>query len=108
MCKITMNNLTDGIEDWAVGEGLDKKAPTSGMMNLMAIIGRLANAMNREDFDAVTKAIGDAQVSLDVLSLQLGVDSLYCKSTSYKSITLDKRAEARSQRQKGGNQIVDQ
>lgn len=81
-----MQELTDKIRTWAIMRGLDDADPTKQMLKLFEEVGEIAAALARGDMDAVKDGIGDVEVVLTILSMQLGTSIEECTQLAYDEI----------------------
>lgn len=66
--------ITELVEDWAKERGLDKLDPSKQMLKLMEEVGELATAIAKnQDISLIEDSLGDTQVVLTILALQLGL-----------------------------------
>lgn len=87
-----MQDLTDKIRTWAIYRGLDEASPRDQMLKLMEEVGETAAALARGDMDGVQDGIGDVQVVLTILSMQIGTSIETCTALAYNEIK-DRRGE---------------
>lgn len=81
-----MQDLTDKIRVWAIMRGLDDADPNKQMLKLMEEVGEIAAALARGDMDKVQDGIGDVQVVLTILSMQIGTSIETCVALAYDEI----------------------
>lgn len=81
-----LQDLTEKIRTWAIYRGLDEADPNKQMLKLMEEVGEIAAALARGDMDEVQDGIGDAQVVLTILSMQIGTSIETCVSLAYDEI----------------------
>ena len=80
----TMNEL---IIKWAVERGLDKpENATKQLTKAMEELGELSAGINNQDRDKQIDSLGDLQVVLIILSMQLGIDYNESLTTAYNVI----------------------
>lgn len=87
-----MQDLIDRIRTWGIVRGLDEADPNKQMLKLMEEVGEIAAALARGDNDGVKDGIGDVQVVLTLLAMQLGTSIETCASIAYNEIK-DRRGE---------------
>lgn len=81
-----MQDLTEKIRTWAIMRGLDEADPNKQMLKLMEEVGEIAAALARGDMDEVQDGIGDVQVVLTILSMQIGTSIETCTALAYDEI----------------------
>lgn len=81
-----MNELTEKIQQWAVARNLHDADPHKQMLKLMEEVGEIAAALARGDMDGVQDGIGDVQVVLTILSMQVGTSIETCVGLAYNEI----------------------
>lgn len=84
--KVSYEMTLSKVQDWAVERGLHKADPAKQMLKLIEEVGELAAAMARDNQIEKLDSIGDIQVVLTVLCLQLGVDYWGCFENAYQVI----------------------
>lgn len=63
------------VENWASDRGIDKpENATKQVMKAMEELGELSAGINKNDLDKQIDSLGDLQVVLIILSMQLGID----------------------------------
>lgn len=81
------NILTQKIEKWATERGLDETDPAKQTLKLVEEVGELSEFITKDRNLATAKdAIGDIQVVLIILCLQLGLDYDECLKMAYEEI----------------------
>ena len=83
---MTIDGLTESIEEWARERDLDSADPNKQMLKLMEEVGELAEGMAKDDMDITIDSIGDIYVVLTILSKQLGLNINYCINEAYNEI----------------------
>src|SRR5690625_2947557 len=83
---MTIDGLTESIEEWARERDLDSADPNKQMLKLMEEVGELAEGMAKDDMDITIDSIGDIYVVLTILSKQLGFNINYCINEAYNEI----------------------
>lgn len=79
-----MNEL---IIKWAVERGLDNpENATKQLTKAMEELGELSAGINKQDRDKQIDSLGDLQVVLIILSMQLGIDYNESLSSAYEVI----------------------
>jgi NTP pyrophosphatase (non-canonical NTP hydrolase) len=79
-----MNNL---VLKWAKERDLLKpENATKQFMKLVEEVGELSNAILKNNEDEIADAIGDIQVVMIILSVQLGYDYDLCLKSAYQTI----------------------
>ncbi|MGX7040986.1 MazG-like family protein [Leuconostoc lactis] len=79
-----MNEL---IIKWAIERGLDKpENATKQLTKAMEELGELSAGINKRDRDKQVDSLGDLQVVLIILSMQLGIDYNDALTTAYNVI----------------------
>lgn len=81
-----MNELTKKVEQWAMARDLHTADPYKQMLKLFEEVGELASSLARGDKEGAKDDLGDIQVVVDVLSMQLGTTSKECKQIAYDEI----------------------
>lgn len=81
-----LQELTDKIRTWAIYRGLDEADPNKQMLKLMEEVGEIAASLARGDMDGVQDGIGDVQVVLTILSMQIGTSIETCVGLAYNEI----------------------
>ena len=74
------------VEAWAKARGLDKADPKAQLNKLMEEVGELAQGVNKGKPEQIEDSLGDVQVVLTVLALQLGVHQEDCYKLAYNVI----------------------
>lgn len=78
--------LTKHVQQWFKDRNLDKAESHKQMLKLTEEVGELAAALVRNDTEETIDAIGDIQVVLIGLCLQLGLDYETTLETAYEVI----------------------
>lgn len=78
--------LTENIEQWAADKGLHSSDPNKQMLKVVEEIGELSQGLVKDNREQVVDSIGDAYVTLVILSLQLGLTIEECVSVAYDEI----------------------
>lgn len=79
-----MNEL---IIKWAVERGIDKpESATKQLTKAMEELGELSAGINKQDRDKQIDSLGDLQVVLIILSMQLGIDYIVSLESAYEVI----------------------
>lgn len=81
-----MKDIHLSIKEWFAERNLNKADPTKQMLKFIEEVGELASAMVRSDKSRIVDAIGDIQVVLIGLSMQLDLDSVKCLEAAYEEI----------------------
>lgn len=81
-----MNELTNKVEQWAMARDLHTANPDKQMLKLIEEVGELASSLARNNIEGAKDDLGDIQVVVDVLSMQLGTTSKECKQIAYDEI----------------------
>lgn len=90
-----MQTLVENIEDWSVDKGLNNSDPNKQMLKVVEEIGELSQGLVKDDRDQVIDSIGDAVVTLVILSQQLGLTLEQCTAYAYNEIK-DRKGEMRN------------
>src|SRR5690625_2523197 len=85
-------NLTNKIEQWAVGKKLHTADPNKQILKLGEEFGELCEGMAKGKHFDVEDAIGDIYVVLTILSMQLGMSVSDCVEIAYNEIK-DRKGE---------------
>lgn len=83
---ITHDRLIQKVVEWFIERNLQDAAPEKQMLKLIEEVGELASGIARQNYDEIVDAIGDVQVVLVGLSLQLDLDLTQCLETAYREI----------------------
>lgn len=89
-----MQTLVENIEDWAEDKKLNDADPNKQMLKVVEEIGELSQGLVKDDRDQVIDSIGDAVVTLVILSQQLGLTLEQCTAYAYNEIK-DRKGEMR-------------
>lgn len=81
-----MKTLIENIEDWSVDKGLNDADPNKQMLKVVEEIGELSQGLVKDNRDQVIDSIGDAVVTLVILSQQLGLTLEQCTAYAYDEI----------------------
>ena len=82
--KEFMQNL---IHQWAKARGLDGGHPYAQGLKVMEEAGELASALlKKQSLATIQDAIGDVNIALEVLAMQLGTNVRECTELAYKDI----------------------
>lgn len=81
-----MNKLIEDVNNWFYEKELENADPAKQVLKLMEEVGELAEGIVKDDLHLVIDSIGDIQVVLIGLSLQLGLDYKGCLTTAYREI----------------------
>ncbi|WP_338214733.1 MazG-like family protein [Lacticaseibacillus salsurivasis] len=81
-----MANYYKSVERWAIIRGLDKADPKAQLNKLMEEVGELAQGMNKNNRDQIIDSLGDVQVVLTVLALQLNLHQEVAFNAAYNVI----------------------
>lgn len=81
-----LQETVDKVRTWAIYRGLDEADPFKQMLKLMEEVGEIAAALARGDMDEVKDGIGDVQVVLTILSMQIGTSVETCAGIAYNEI----------------------
>lgn len=79
-------DITGNVKQWFIDRGLDEADPTKQMLKLFEELGELASGMARNNGSEIIDALGDIQVVLIGLSMQLGLDLETCLEFAYNEI----------------------
>ncbi|WP_249341490.1 MazG-like family protein [Staphylococcus cohnii] len=90
-----MQTLVENIEDWSVDKGLNNSDPNKQMLKVVEEIGELSQGLVKDDRDQVIDSIGDAVVTLVILSQQLGLTLEQCTAYAHNEIK-DRKGEMRN------------
>lgn len=82
----TMNNLIENIEQWSADKGLNESDPNKQMLKVVEEIGELSQGLVKDNREQVIDSIGDAIVTLVILSQQLGLTLEQCTAYAYNEI----------------------
>ncbi|MEK4715245.1 MazG-like family protein [Sporosarcina sp. FSL K6-5500] len=81
-----MQDLTDKIRVWAIMRNLDEAEPTKQMLKLVEEVGEIARGLARGNMDEIKDGIGDVQVVITILAMQLGTSIEECTQLAYNEI----------------------
>lgn len=81
-----MDELTALIEQWSMTKELDNGNPYKQMNKVTEEIGELAEGINKNKPKQIEDSIGDAFVTLVILSQQYGMDMGDCVAVAYDEI----------------------
>ena len=81
-----MKDLVWKVEKWFYQRELDSADPTKQVLKLMEEVGELAEGIVKDDRALVIDSIGDIQVVLIGLALQLDLDYEDCLEHAYNEI----------------------
>ncbi|PIC88447.1 hypothetical protein CSV71_14920 [Sporosarcina sp. P21c] len=81
-----LQETVDKVRTWAIYRGLDEADPFKQMLKLMEEVGEIAAALARGDMDEAKDGIGDVQVVLTILSMQIGTSIEACSGIAYNEI----------------------
>ena len=81
-----MNDLIKNIEQWATDRNLHTAEPAKQMLKLIEEIGEIASGMARGNMNEIKDGIGDVQVVLTILAMQLGTSIEDCTQLAYNEI----------------------
>ena len=81
------DELNNKVIDWAHDKGLLKKENANKqMLKVLEEVGELSGALLRNDEAGIKDGIGDAFVTLIILSKQLGYEPYECLGAAYDEI----------------------
>lgn len=78
--------LMDKIENWAKERGIDTSDPKAQMTKVIEEVSELNSALHKDDKEGIIDGIGDVQVTLIILSMQLGLNYENCLEHAYNEI----------------------
>lgn len=78
--------MKNKIKQWAIDRKLHVASPINQMLKLTEEVGELAGAIAKQKNSDIADALGDIQVVLIVLSMQLGFDLDECLEQAYEVI----------------------
>lgn len=78
--------MKNKIKQWAIDRKLHVANPINQMLKLTEEVGELAGAIAKQKNSDIEDALGDIQVVLIVLSMQLGFDLDECLEQAYEVI----------------------
>lgn len=81
-----MQTLIKNIEDWSTDKGLHNSDPNKQMLKVVEEIGELSQGLVKDNREQVIDSIGDAVVTLVILSQQLGLTLEQCTEYAYNEI----------------------
>lgn len=81
-----MQTLVESIEDWSTDKGLHSSDPNKQMLKVVEEIGELSQGLVKDNREQVIDSIGDAVVTLVILSQQLGLTLEQCTAYAYNEI----------------------
>lgn len=81
-----MNNLIENIEQWSTDKGLNVSDPNKQMLKVVEEIGELSQGLVKDNREQIIDSIGDAVVTLVILSQQLGLTLEQCTAYAYNEI----------------------
>lgn len=90
-----MQTLVENIEDWAEDKELNDADPNKQMLKVVEEIGELSQGLVKDNREQVIDSIGDAVVTLVILSQQLGLTLEQCTAYAYNEIK-DRKGEMRN------------
>lgn len=90
-----MQTLVENIEDWAEDKKLNDADPNKQMLKVVEEIGELSQGLVKDNREQVIDSIGDAVVTLVILSQQLGLTLEQCTAYAYNEIK-DRKGEMRN------------
>lgn len=74
--------------NWAANKGILRQSdPKSQLLKTISEIGELADAVNKDDPDEFTDAVGDVLVTLIILCELKGYDPISCLEGAYNEIS---------------------
>lgn len=82
----TMHHTIQKVEQWAMARDLHTADPNKQILKLGEEFGELCEGMAKDRPEDVIDAIGDMQVVLTILSMQLGTSIHYCAGVAYNEI----------------------
>ena len=83
-----MNQLIKDIELWASARGIIRESdPKSQMLKTMEEVGELADAIGKDDYNALIDAIGDIAVTLIIQAKLNGADFEECVNAAFIEIS---------------------
>lgn len=81
-----MQTLVENIEQWSADKGLNESDPNKQMLKVVEEIGELSQGLVKDNREQVIDSIGDAVVTLVILSQQLGLTLEQCTAYAYNEI----------------------
>ena len=78
--------LNTKVDEWFIERGLDVADPNGQMVKLYEEVNELHNAIYNDNKDEIIDALGDIQVVLRGLGLQLNLDLEDCLQSAYDVI----------------------
>ena len=78
--------LEEKVDDWFIEKGLDVADPHGQMVKLYEEVNELHNAIYNDDREEIIDALGDIQVVLRGLGLQLELNLEDCLQSAYEVI----------------------
>ena len=78
--------LNNKVDEWFIERGLDVADPNGQMVKLYEEVNELHNAIYNNDMDEIIDALGDIQVVLRGLGLQLNLNLEDCLASAYDVI----------------------
>lgn len=78
--------LNTKVDEWFIERGLDVADPHGQVVKLYEEVNELHNAIYNKDEDEIIDALGDIQVVLRGLGLQLNLDLEDCLESAYDVI----------------------
>lgn len=79
-------DYSKAVEEWAQSRGLDEGDPKAQLSKLMEEVGELAQGINKGNREQTIDSLGDTQVVLTVLALQMGLHQQDCFKAAYEVI----------------------
>lgn len=83
---MSIDKLTEQIEQWSIDRDLHTADPSKQMLKVVEELGELAEGLAKNDHDKKVDGIGDLYVTLVVLSMQLKIDIRECIFVAHEEI----------------------
>lgn len=90
-----MKELIKNIEQWSTDKGLHNADPKSQTIKVVEEVGELCQGISKSNDEQIKDSIGDAVVTLVILSQQLGLTLEECTAYAYEEIK-DRKGEMRN------------
>lgn len=81
-----MKDFGEKVKGWATDRNLHTGDPNKQMLKLFEELGELAGAMARNKVDVIKDSVGDIDVVLEILCMQLGINRGDCQELAYNEI----------------------
>ena len=92
LSKGTLGTLEDKVQEWFITRNLHKGDPQKQVLKLIEEMGELVGSLIRDDREEIIDALGDIQVVMIGLGMQLDLDLKDCLMSAYSEI-VNRRGE---------------